>query len=64
MIALHGQEKWDRAMAQTAEIAAAGGTTEARQLTPEEIAAARAERLGDGRAHRQRASPRSSSCSR
>ncbi len=45
MIQLHGQERWDRAVAQTQAIQAAGGSTEARQLTPEEIQVARAERL-------------------
>jgi TRAP-type mannitol/chloroaromatic compound transport system permease large subunit len=45
MIDLHGQEKWDRAVAQTAAVEAAGGSTEARQLTPEEVEAARAEKL-------------------
>ena len=41
MIALHGQQAWDRAVAQQAEIDAAGGVVEAHQLTPEEIAEAR-----------------------
>ncbi len=47
MIELHGQEKWDRAVEQNAAIAAAGGVTEARELTEEEVAAARAERLAN-----------------
>jgi TRAP-type mannitol/chloroaromatic compound transport system permease large subunit len=45
MIDLHGQEKWDRAVAQTAAIEAAGGSLEARTLTEEELAEARAEKL-------------------
>ncbi|HMO09487.1 MAG TPA: TRAP transporter large permease subunit, partial [Paracoccaceae bacterium] len=45
MIALHGQEKWDRAVDQQAEIAAAGGTAQARALSAEERAALLAERL-------------------
>ncbi|MFN3825618.1 MAG: TRAP transporter large permease subunit [Pseudorhodobacter sp.] len=45
MIALHGQEKWDAAVAQQAAITAAGGVAQSRALTPEERAAARAERL-------------------
>jgi TRAP-type mannitol/chloroaromatic compound transport system permease large subunit len=42
MIALHGQEKWDRAVAQQAEINAAGGVSQAQERTPEQIAEARA----------------------
>jgi TRAP-type mannitol/chloroaromatic compound transport system permease large subunit len=45
MIALHGQERWDRAVAQQAAIDAAGGVAQARALTPEERAAARADML-------------------
>ncbi|HSF65625.1 MAG TPA: TRAP transporter large permease subunit [Paracoccaceae bacterium] len=45
IIDLHGQEKWDRAIAQQAEIDAAGGVAESRSLSPEEMTAARAERL-------------------
>jgi TRAP-type mannitol/chloroaromatic compound transport system permease large subunit len=45
MIELHGQEKWDRAVEQTAAIEASGGSMEARNLTPEEIEAARAAKL-------------------
>ncbi|MEM9271079.1 MAG: TRAP transporter large permease subunit, partial [Pseudomonadota bacterium] len=43
MIALHGQEKWDRAVAQQSEIEASGGaaTREERQLSPEQIEAAK-----------------------
>ena len=47
MIDLHGQEKWDRAVAQAAEIAASGAQTEARTLSDEEVEALRAERLAD-----------------
>lgn len=42
MIALHGQEKWDRAVEQQAAIAAAGGAQEAQRRTAEELAAAEA----------------------
>ena len=45
MIALHGQEKWDRAVAQQEAITAAGGTVQARALAPEERAALVAEKL-------------------
>jgi TRAP-type mannitol/chloroaromatic compound transport system permease large subunit len=41
MIALHGQEKWDRAVAQQAEIAASGGAQQSVRRTAEEIAQAR-----------------------
>jgi len=37
MIALHGQERWDAAVAQQAEIDAAGGVEQSRELTPGEI---------------------------
>jgi TRAP-type mannitol/chloroaromatic compound transport system permease large subunit len=47
MIELHGQEKWDRSVAKAEEIAASGNTTEARELTEEELEVARAERLAD-----------------
>lgn len=47
MIELHGQEKWDRAVAQAEEIASSGGATERRDLTPEELEAAKAERLAN-----------------
>ena len=43
MIELHGQEAWDTAVAEQAAIDEAGGSTESRQLTPEEREAARAE---------------------
>jgi TRAP-type mannitol/chloroaromatic compound transport system permease large subunit len=45
MIALHGQEKWDRAVAQQAEIDASGGVQQARQRSAEEIEAVRAQTL-------------------
>ena len=40
MIELHGQEKWDNAVAVNTEIAENGGVQEARELSEEEIAAA------------------------
>jgi len=40
MIGLHGQEAWDTASTQTAEIEAAGGVAESVKLSEEEIAAA------------------------
>lgn len=45
MIELHGQEKWDRAVAQQEAIAASGGVEQSRALTPEERTAALAEKL-------------------
>ncbi|RAP42649.1 C4-dicarboxylate ABC transporter permease [Rhodovulum viride] len=45
MIALHGQSKWDRAVAQQQEIDAGGGRVEMHQLTDDELAAARAEKI-------------------
>ena len=42
MIELHGQAAWDAALAQQATIDAAGGVQLARELTPEELQAARA----------------------
>jgi TRAP-type C4-dicarboxylate transport system permease large subunit len=45
MIALHGQEKWDAAVAQQAEIDAAGGVQQAHRRTAEEIEQARADKL-------------------
>ncbi len=42
MIELHGQEKWDRSFALAEEQRAAGTSTEARELTPEEFDEARA----------------------
>ena len=47
MIELHGQAKWDRARAQAEAIAAANVSTEVRELSEEEIAAARAELLAN-----------------
>ncbi len=41
MIELHGQVAWDAALAEQAALDAAGGVQEARQLTVDEIAAAR-----------------------
>ncbi len=41
MIALHGQEKWDIAVIEQAEIMAAGGSNESRALTDEEKVTAR-----------------------
>ncbi|MFN7222497.1 MAG: TRAP transporter large permease subunit [Paracoccaceae bacterium] len=41
MIALHGQEAWDRAVAEQTAITAAGGVEQAKALTPEELSAAR-----------------------
>lgn len=40
MIELHGQEKWDVAVAQQAEIDAAGGVSQSEKLSEEELAAA------------------------
>ena len=45
MIELHGQEAWDRAVAETAAIAASGPQEEAHQMSPEELEVARAEAL-------------------
>ena len=45
MIALHGQERWDAAVAQQAKIDAAGGIAETRELTAEEINDAVAEKV-------------------
>ena len=42
MIALHGQEAWDAAVAQQAEIDAAGGIAQSHKRTAEELIAARA----------------------
>ncbi len=41
MIELHGQEAWDQAVVETAEIAASGATGETRELSEEEMVAAR-----------------------
>ncbi|MDH5797016.1 MAG: TRAP transporter large permease subunit [Paracoccaceae bacterium] len=45
MIELHGQEKWDEAIRQQAEIEAAGADTQSYALSAEEIAAARAAKI-------------------
>ncbi len=45
MIALHGQEKWDQAVAKQAEINSAGGVAERHELSQEELDAARLEKL-------------------
>ena len=45
MIELHGQEKWDNAVAVNTEIAENGGVQEARELSEEEIAAAIQEKI-------------------
>ncbi|MDJ0994091.1 MAG: TRAP transporter large permease subunit [Dinoroseobacter sp.] len=45
MIALHGQEKWDRAVAQTEAQTDTVGNGTMRERTPEELEAARAEKL-------------------
>lgn len=45
MIAKHGQEKWDRAVAQQAVIDASGDTGAQQVRSPEEIATLRAERI-------------------
>ncbi|TCP63323.1 tripartite ATP-independent transporter DctM subunit [Rhodovulum bhavnagarense] len=45
MIELHGQEKWDRAVAQQQAIDASGGAIESRRLSAEEIAEIRAEKI-------------------
>jgi len=45
MIALHGQEKWDLAIAQQAEIDAAGGVQESRALSAEELEQALADKV-------------------
>lgn len=45
MISLHGQEKWDLAVAQQAEIKAAGGVEKSKALTPDELDIAKAEKI-------------------
>ena len=45
MIALHGQEKWDEAVAQQARIDASGGLEQSKRLTEEERAAALAAKV-------------------
>ncbi|MFD0978446.1 TRAP transporter large permease [Tropicimonas aquimaris] len=47
MIELHGQEAWDTAVAQQAEIDAAGGVEESRKLSEEEIQTLRAEKIAN-----------------
>ncbi len=47
MIELHGQEKWDRSLAKAEELAAAGVSSETRDLTPEELAEARATAISE-----------------
>ncbi|MFD1341312.1 TRAP transporter large permease [Litorisediminicola beolgyonensis] len=47
MIELHGQEAWDEAVAQQAEIDAAGGVAQARELSPEELEAAQADKVAN-----------------
>jgi TRAP-type mannitol/chloroaromatic compound transport system permease large subunit len=45
MISLHGQEAWDKAVAEQEAITAAGGVAEAHALTAEELETARAEKI-------------------
>ena len=45
MIELHGQEAWDQAVAEQASIEAAGGQTESRRLSEEEVADLRAAKV-------------------
>ncbi|WP_065330060.1 TRAP transporter large permease [Tritonibacter mobilis] len=45
MIDLHGQSAWDAAVAEQAEIDAAGGVEEAHKLSEEELATARAQKI-------------------
>ncbi|MCB2137569.1 MAG: TRAP transporter large permease subunit, partial [Rhodobacteraceae bacterium] len=47
MITLHGQEKWDAAVAQQAEIDAAGGTAQSHRRSDEELAQARADMIAN-----------------
>ncbi len=47
MIALHGQEKWDRSVAKAEELRASGASTEVRQLSEEEFQSAKAQMLSD-----------------
>ncbi|NVK99761.1 TRAP transporter large permease subunit, partial [Ruegeria pomeroyi] len=47
MIALHGQEAWDAALAEQESIDAAGGVQESHRLSAEEIAEARATKIAD-----------------
>ncbi|KPP87271.1 MAG: TRAP-type mannitol/chloroaromatic compound transport system, large permease component [Rhodobacteraceae bacterium HLUCCA08] len=47
MIALHGQEAWDRALAEQAVIDAAGGVEQAHELNADEMTAAIADKVAD-----------------
>lgn len=47
MIDLHGQSAWDAAIAEQAEIDAAGGVQESTRLSPEQIAEARLAKIDD-----------------
>jgi TRAP-type mannitol/chloroaromatic compound transport system permease large subunit len=47
MIELHGQEAWDVAIAEQAQIEASGGATESRRLSPEEIEQSRIEKVAN-----------------
>ena len=47
MIALHGQEMWDRAVAKQANIDAAGGVVDRHELTAEEIESARLDQISN-----------------
>ncbi|NDR56480.1 TRAP transporter large permease [Aliiruegeria sabulilitoris] len=47
MIDLHGQEAWDDAISQQADIDEAGGVAESRKLSEDEITAARAENVAN-----------------
>jgi TRAP-type mannitol/chloroaromatic compound transport system permease large subunit len=47
MIELHGQDKWDRSLAQAEALAASSTSTEVRELSGEEIAVERARMLQD-----------------
>ncbi|MCY4326083.1 MAG: TRAP transporter large permease subunit [Rhodobacteraceae bacterium] len=47
MIELHGQEKWDRAVARQQEIDSRGGTVERHELSEEELVADRAKKLAN-----------------
>ena len=47
MIALHGQEMWDRAIAQQTGIDASGGNVTRYQLTPDELETARLEQISN-----------------
>ena len=47
MIDLHGQDKWDTAVAEQEAIDAAGGVAEAERLTPEQIEELRVQKIAD-----------------